>query len=95
MIKKYKFLYLYIVVHIRQHIHVYLYIIDSECSCVQEGNRYTPRREDNCDTFIQTQISNGRSTIQPCAHGLKFDVNTCVCNDPGLVDCESCSLPGK
>ena len=61
--------------------------INPACNCEANGNYYTPVITDNCNSFYQrTNISDTPYQI-PCPAGLRFDVQSCVCNYADQVEC--------
>jgi len=64
-------------------------ILVSPAICAENGNYYSPNQADNCRSFIQVAYEI-EAQIHYCPHGLTFDVQTCVCNNPRDTVCYWC-----
>ena len=63
------------------------------CICKSGGNFYSPIISTNCQSYTQhTDISTDPITLC-CPGELLFDVQTCVCNWPAVVQCSNSSCP--
>ena len=63
------------------------------CICKSGGNFYSPIISTNCQSYTQhTDISADPITLS-CPGDLLFDVQTCVCNWPAVVQCSNSSCP--
>ena len=63
------------------------------CICKSGGNFYSQVISTNCQSYTQhTDISADPITLS-CPSELLFDVQTCVCNWPAVVQCSNSSCP--
>ncbi|KAF6038495.1 hypothetical protein EB796_003221 [Bugula neritina] len=55
-------------------------------SCSENGNTYRQVPGTHCQKFTQ-ETATLPPQVHSCPYGLKFDLDTCVCNFPALTTC--------
>ena len=71
------------------------YFVVNNCVCQRNGNKYIQLAEHECAKFTQYDNITGITHTHSCPEGLRFSVETCVCEHSQAVLCEGCGPLGR